>query len=142
MILFWDPRVAEWVGQRIEGGQRGFGRCRALGVLIDDRMAAGVVFHDWNPERGTIEISAAADDRRWLGRKVIRAAFGYAFDVARMAVTRTAERNEPVRKMWRAFGASEYVLADAWSPGEAMVIYTLTPAQLAASRFGGQHGKV
>ena len=96
-----------------------------------------MVFHDWNPERGLIELSAAAIDPRWLTRGVVRAVFGYAFAVARMAITRTSETNKPVRRIWRALGASEYVINDLWAEGEAGVIYTLRPEQLAASRLGG-----
>lgn len=132
-----DEAVAAWVAAHIPGCERGFDAARAVGVLSGGRLVAGVVFHDWNPERGLIELSAAATDRRWLTREVVRVVFGYAFTVARMAVTRTGESNAPVRRIWRALGATEYVIAGLWGPDEAGVIFTLTPQQLAASRLGG-----
>lgn len=138
MTPFWeaDEAVSRWVAAHIPGCERGFGECRALGV-VDRRgeMAAGVVFHDWNPERGLVELSCAAVNPRWLTRQVAGVCFAYAFDVARMAVTRTSERNERVVRIWRALGASEYRIADLWAPGEAAVLFTLTPQQWRASRL-------
>lgn len=139
MTPFWgaDEQVSAWVAAHIAGCERGFDAARALGVVNrSGDLVAGVVFHDWNPERGLVEVSAASTDRRWLTRGVIRAVFGYGFAIARMVVTRTSEKNEPVRKMWRAFSASEYVIAELWAPDEAGVIYTLTPDQLKQSGFG------
>lgn len=137
----WDDAVAAWVAEHIPGCERGFDAARAMGVLDGKgRICAGVVFHDWNPERGLIEVSAAATDRRWLTRDVVRAVFGYAFAVARMVVTRTSERNSSVRRIWQALGASEHVITGLWGPDEAGVIYTLTPEQFAASRLGGHDG--
>lgn len=132
-----DEQVAAWVAAHIPGCERGFGACSAMGIVDETgKLVAGVVFHDWSPERGTIELSAASTSRRWMTRRVVSAVFEYAFTVARMAVTRTSEKNAPVRRIWRALGASEYVIPDLWAKGEAGVFFTLTPDQLGKSRFG------
>lgn len=136
MTPFWDAAVAGWVAAQIDGCERGFGPCVALGIANSaDEIVAGVVFHDWNPERGLIEMSAAATDRRWLTRRVANVAMGYAFAAARMAVARTSERNTPVRRLWAALGASEYLIPDLWGDGEAGVILTLTGPQWHKSRL-------
>lgn len=113
-----------------------------MGVVnANGEPVAGVVFHDWNPERGLIEVSCAATDRRWMTRAVVREVFRYAFDAARVVTTRTAESNRSVRRIWRALGATEYALAGLWGPDEAMMVYTLTPAQWRTSRlYGGRNG--
>lgn len=135
-----DEAVAAWVAAQI-GMSRGFLKPRSLGVFdARGQIAAGVVFHDWNPEQSLIELSAAATDRRWLTRSVAQAAFGYAFGIARMAVTRTRETNRPVRRIWRALGASEHVIPQMWADDEAMILFTLRPEQWRASRLGGNHG--
>lgn len=132
----WSGRAAEWVAAHIDGCERGFGECQALGIYDKaGTICAGVVFHDWNPERGLIEMSAAATDRRWLTRGVAAVVLGYAFRVARMAVARTSERNTPVRRLWAALGASEYLIPDLWGKGEAGVILTLTEPQWQKSRL-------
>jgi hypothetical protein len=54
--------LAAWAGERIEHiGAGGFGPCWAVGVVRNDAMAAVVVFHDFQPWHGTVQLSAAAD---------------------------------------------------------------------------------
>lgn len=75
-----DEAVAGWVAAHIPGCERGFERPRSLGVLDSaGNLVGGIVYHNWNPERGIIEMSGAATDKRWLTRSVIRAAFTYPF---------------------------------------------------------------
>lgn len=114
-----------------------------MGVIdATGNMSAGVVFHDWNPERGLIEVSCAAVDRRWMTRRVVGEVMGYGFTVARVITTRTAESNRTVRRIWRALNATEYALAGLWGPDEAMMVYTMTPAQWRTSRlYGGRNGQ-
>ena len=136
MTPFWRADVADWVAAHIDGCGRGFEACQALGVLDKSgNICAGIVFHDWSPEHGTIELSAAATDRRWLTRTVAGVAMGYAFQVARLALARTSEHNKPVRRLWRALGANEYEIPELWGPRESGVILTLTEAQWQASRL-------
>lgn len=132
-----DEHVATWVAARIDHCGRGFDTCRALGVVdAEGRPVAGVVFHDWWPERGLIELSCAATTPRWLTRNVARAVWAYAFAVARMAIGRHSERNAPARRVWTACGASEATIPDLWGPGEAAIIATLTRPAWEASRLG------
>jgi hypothetical protein len=134
----WDDAAASWVAARIPGCGRGFGACRALAVVDGEgRTVAGVVFHDWNPERGTVELSGASTDRRWMTRAVLAEIFRYVFAVARVAVARTSARNEPVRRLWRALGASEHLIPELWGPGEACAVHTLTRPQWQLSRLNG-----
>lgn len=99
------------------------------------KMAAGVVFHSWVPEYGVIEISGAAEDRRWFSGNVRKAIFDYAFTHHRMVVTKTEGTNGPVLKIWRALGATEYEIGDFVRPGEPIKVFTLTADQWRASRL-------
>lgn len=74
--------VAHFVAQLIPHvRERGFGRCKAIGVLdASGKAIAGIVYHDWNPEAGVISISAAAITPRWLTRETIRRMYDYPFD--------------------------------------------------------------
>lgn len=100
------PFVAKVAGERPD-----FGNCRTMAVLdAEGRMVAGIVFHNWSPERGVLEVSAAAVDPRWATRTVLMEAFGYAFAHAQMVVARTADENHRTRRLWKAFGAEEYIL--------------------------------
>lgn len=73
--------VAYFVAQRIPHvSGRGFGRCKAIGVLDGTGKAiAGIVYHNWNEDAGIIEISAAATTPQWLTRETMRVMYIYPF---------------------------------------------------------------
>lgn len=136
MTPFWDDRVADFVSARIPNCARGFGECRALGVHNGQGIVAGVVFHNWSPEDKVIEISSAATDPRWLTKRVMREAFGYAFDGlgCRFVIARIHEHNKRARRLWKGLGASEYVIPGLRS-GAAEAVYTLSKEQWKRSKF-------
>lgn len=75
-----DQLVARWVADRIDFVPTvDFGPCAALGVVKENRMLAGVVYHDWQPDLGTIQLSMAADSPLWARRAVIAGLLSYPF---------------------------------------------------------------
>lgn len=137
MILFWDKNLAPWAAARIERCERGFGPCQALGVAKGDELIAVVVFHNWQPEAGVVEVSAAADTPRWYSRKLIKAALGYAFDElgCQTVIARQAPDNDRARGIWLALGGTEYVIPRLRGRDEAESIITLTDDAWRSSRF-------
>lgn len=124
------------LAEMLPGADRGFENGRGVAVVDGmGRTAAGLALHDWSPEAGTIEISAAAVDPRWLTRGVASDLFGYCFAFCQAVVTRTTEDNARVRKIWRSLGADEHVLPNAAGRGRALVIFVLTDAAWAASKW-------
>lgn len=121
-LILGEP-AARFVAGRL-GYAEVWDRCRAFGVVRDGAIVGGIVFHDWNPDRGTIEFSCAGRD--WLTRRTLRAFGDYAFKVARLVVARTSERNAVVRRVWKRLGGRETLVPDLWGPGEAGAILTLT----------------
>jgi hypothetical protein len=119
--------VCDWVAQRIPGCERGFDNAQGVGFLgPDGGLQAGVVYHNWSPESGTIEISAASENRAWLTKDRLFAIFDYPPRIGcRMTVARTGESNARVRRIWRSLGANEYVIPALRSPTEAEIILTL-----------------
>lgn len=90
--------LAAWAAERIPhvaGG--GFGPCWAAGVVRGDALAAVVVYHDWQPDAGTVQVSVAAATPRWATRPVIAALLGAAF---------SGTLGAPVRKVWSAMPSS------------------------------------
>lgn len=140
MRLIWNPPgvdavVAAMIHQDT-GAEVVFERHQTAGIFTaEGRLAAGVVFSNYDPTSGVIEMSAAALDKRWLLRSIVRELFAYAFNVARMVVVRTRERNAVMRRVMNRLGASEYSIPELFRPGEALLVYTLTPDQFAASDF-------
>lgn len=98
---------------RLTGLTRDFGPCVTAAVVSENNeLVAGVVFHNWNPEAGVIEASAAAVNPKWAQRGVLKELTDYVFKRAgcQMLVARTDEGNQRVRRLWRAMGAVEYII--------------------------------
>lgn len=130
--------VAEFVAAVIPGCERGFGPCAEMGFLDDNgELIAGVVYHNWSPETGVIEISAGSVTRRWLTRDRLREIFAYPFEQigCRMIVVRTSEKNNRVRRIWRSLGGKEYTIPDLRGPDEAEIIITLDRDTWRSSKF-------
>lgn len=135
--------TAQWVATRVPGCARGWAKCRAA-LVVDQagKPAAGVVFHDWSPETGVIEVTAAADDPRWAQRGVLRELFDYAFGACgcQMVVARTG--SERVKRLWRRFGATAYEIPRLGGRDRPLVLLTLTDDAWRASPLnGGPHGQ-
>jgi|SRR5262245_14803211 len=103
-----DEVVAQFVAQLIPHcRERGFGRCKAIGVLDDDgRLLGGVVYHNWDPEAGVIEISGGATTPRWLTRETIARMYRYPFlEVGvQMIVQRTPADDERLLRQLAVYG--------------------------------------
>ena len=124
-----DKVVAEFVSRMIPGCDRDFGPCTAMGVLDNDgKLVAGLVYHNFYPENGVIEISAASISKLWMTRPVLRAIFDYPFDQlgCQLVVFRVAPADMPLRRILKAFGATEHVIPRLRGRDEAEVIVTLT----------------
>lgn len=75
-----DEEIAAWVAERAPHiGVKGFGPSVAIGVVSGTRLLAGVVYHDYQPEFGTIQLSMAADSPMWARRKTIGGLLAYPF---------------------------------------------------------------
>lgn len=110
-----DRDVAEFVARHAPIERPAFDMIgdgfRAFGVLREDgALVAGVVFSDWKPAFGTVELSGAAVDPRALASTRNLRVFGsYAFgqlDCFRVWA-RTATANVRARKWLRGIGFTE-----------------------------------
>jgi RimJ/RimL family protein N-acetyltransferase len=86
LIFGHDEKVAAWVAGLIPHVSRGFGECRAIGVASDDgrRIIAGVVYHDYQPEHRTVQISMAARSALWARPNNIYALLSVPFEQYRV----------------------------------------------------------
>src|SRR5580765_3324740 len=79
---------------------------RAIGIVNDDNeLIAGLVYFNYNPEAGTIEMSVEAlPKQRWLTRETLAVMFQYPFIHCgcQMLMTRTSIRSEHVLRMLAA----------------------------------------
>jgi len=73
-----DEIVSKWVAQRIPHVSE-FENMKTIGVMSDDDVPIGaVVYHEF---RGNdIQMSCAAESKRWLSKGVLAALFDYPFN--------------------------------------------------------------
>ncbi len=131
--------LCAFVDHQIGGSGLGFGDSAiAMGVSGEGgKLAGAVVFHNYEPRAGVIEMSAASLSRRWLTRPVLQRMFDYVFDDAKcqMAVMRVSERNTAMIRIARAYGFSEVLIPRLRGKDHAEYIFTLTDDNWRSSRF-------
>ena len=81
LILGPRDRLVNWAAARIAHmhGQTFPASATAVGVGVDGELAGVIVFSDWRPRFGTMQVSAAAVDARWMR---CRAAFDWMWNYA------------------------------------------------------------
>ena len=97
-----DAIVAKFVASLIPHCRFGFGpNVMAIGIVEGSDLIAGLVYHNYDPGAGIIEISGAAlPGRHWLTRETIKRMYRYPFHVCgcQMIVQRTPAADE--RLLW------------------------------------------
>lgn len=138
-----NPEVNEAIGRfaaRIIWGDevsRFNGAFGTAGVLKDGVLIGAFVFHSWQPENGTIELSFASTDKRWLTRRIIREVFKNCFDVfqCQLVFARTADDNTITRSLGKRYGFKETILPRFRGRDKDEVLLTLTDDDWRASKW-------
>lgn len=113
------------------------GPAQFMGWARPEGIVASIAFNNYHPQEGVIELHGYASTRDWCNKDRLRELFQYPFDQlgVRLCVARISEHNHTARRVWRALGASEFIIPELRGPGEAEAIYTLHRDQWAASKF-------
>lgn len=141
MQIFWgtseQPEVnrgiAQFVASHIKGCERGFSEpYKTMGMIIGDRLIGGVVFHDWQPEAGIIELSGASTDRRWIPRSALWPMFSYVFDqvgcqaaMMRVSATNQMENGRGLHRFLKAYGFIEHRIPRLYGRDEDGSVFVL-----------------
>lgn len=130
LIVGQEAILLPWVARRIPhvSTDRGFGPARVIGVASDPQVKelwAAVVFHDFQPERATVQLSVAASDPRWATRGTFARILAFPF--LQFGVNKVwsaiPHMNERVVKFCCATGMKrEATLAHHFGPGVHAVI--------------------
>lgn len=138
-MIVWGANVVPLVSGLLDC--RGFGECQTAAVVdAEGNFLAGVVFHNWSPETEVIEVSAAAVSPKWASRPNLQELFGYVFSIAQTCVARIHEDNERARRLWRSFGAQEFLLPRLRGRMASEAVEILTDDAWAKSRYM-RHGQ-
>lgn len=110
-LLFGDDaNVASWVASRIEHmNGTGFGECRAVGIMRDEKPIAGMVYHDYSGAHETCAISLAAESPHWATRTILKAILGIPFEQygCRKVWAISAHTNPKVIKLMKGIGFTQ-----------------------------------
>jgi len=133
-----DEIVAKFVSQMIPHARRGFAPdARAIGVLRDDRLIAGMVYHNYDAEADSIEMSGASVDPRWLTRETLKAVYDYPFlqCAVQMSYMRVPVENERLLRQLAAYGYAFVNAPRIFGRGRDGVLCFLTVEDWAANKF-------
>lgn len=129
-----NEALGGFVASRLWGDGRGFQTFGSIGIVDDGgTVVAAMIYHNWDPHAGVIEISGAADTAKWATRPVIREMFSIPFDQfgCQMVVMRVSPKNRTATgrglvRLLRAYGFKEYRIPRLGGRDEDQLIFTLT----------------
>jgi RimJ/RimL family protein N-acetyltransferase len=136
-VYAFSDEVCSFVAQGLWSGQRTVEGYGAGFATPEEGLVAGIVYHNFDPDTGTIELTAYSSRRDWLNRDRLKWIFSYPFDQlgVRVCVARISEHNTRTLRIWRAFGAELTPIPDLRAEGEAEVIAVLRRDTWKNSKF-------
>lgn len=131
--------VATWVAHRIPDMlDHTFGPHWATGVISDDKMIAGCVYHNYYPKYRCVDISFAAESPKWMTRNIVHdllAGAFYGMDVNRISMVTTTDATR-TRKILEGLGMTlECAEAKEYFGDKDAVLYRLLRREWEAGRW-------
>lgn len=113
----------------------------ALAVTDDGDLVAAVIYHNFMPDAGTIEISAASDTKRWMTRPVLWEMFDFPFNDlgCQAVVARTSPQDAPLQRIQKAYGFVSYTIPRLRGRDRDEVVSILTDDAWRANGFHKEH---
>mgnify|MGYP001186295903 CR=1 FL=1 len=143
MNVLWgnDPGVnralAAWCADQI-GLPRPFQEPYiTMGVFDGSKLVAVMLYNNFHPEAGVIEIHGAATSPRWLTRPVLWEMFSYPFIQmgCQNVVMRVSERDKRLARILTAYGFQHVTIPRLRGRDEGERIYWLTDDAWKANGF-------
>lgn len=90
-------------------------------------VVAGVIYHNYNPDAGTIEFSCYSQKKRWLTRKIINQILRYPFEELKLRVVfaRFSEDNAFIGDIVKRLNATLHILPELWSQDKDQIVAIL-----------------
>lgn len=133
--------IGEFVSRLIWGQPDQIEKFCSLGVFSESQLVAGVLYHNWHPAAGVIEMSAASLTKKWLTRAVLKAMFALPFEKlgCQLCVLRVSEQNKPMVRIAKAYGFQDHLIPRLRGRNEAEHILTLADDTWRANGFHKEH---
>lgn len=141
LITGHDDYVKNWLIDRIDDLYR-LDNCVTIGVVSNDKLIAGIAYHDHQPEYGMIQISFAAISPMWARQRTIRKLLQYPFIQLRchkVIVSVKAENLKAIKTFKHIGFIQEAILGHNYGKGKhAVILRMLRPDY--DRIFGGENG--
>lgn len=120
--------LERYISTRVWGYDKPMSKGTILAVIDGSALAGACLFHNYEPDAGVIEISAAADSARWLTRPVLYDMFDYAF--GQLGCQAVVARMDPDAKrtcgIFDRYGFTQYIVPRLRGRAKDEAIYLLT----------------
>lgn len=135
MIVHGDKRIDQWVASKLN--LRPWHDSYSIANVKDDYILGAAIFHNWYPEYGTVEISAASEKRSWLSKAMLKAIADYAFGnlECQCVVLRTPETNYEALSLADRLGFDRYTIPRLRGKKLNEVVCCLTDDDWRAGRY-------
>lgn len=80
LLFGFDDFIKEWTAERIPAVSGFDNGAHGIGIINDDRLLAGVVYHFHDRPHRTIQLTVASESPMWAKRPIISGFLRYAFD--------------------------------------------------------------
>lgn len=135
-----NKSVGEFVSRGIFGFPDGFEKYSTAAISLNGKLIAGIVYHNYHPKEGVIELSAFSLSKRWLTKKTIYSILNEPFVSlgCQMLIFRTSSKNDKMLKINRGLGFSEILLPRMRGKNEDEFLFTLTDDDWKSSKYYAQ----
>ena len=88
-----------------------------------DGVIAGIVYHYYNPDHGTIEMSGFTTKKHWLSRNILNKILEYPFNQLklRLVFCRFSGNNRFIANIVERLGGTVHILPDMCGEGESQM---------------------
>jgi RimJ/RimL family protein N-acetyltransferase len=125
---------------------RGFGRSQTIGVVDNDgKLIAGIVFHNYHPEAGVMEMTVAAlPGSRWVTRETLRRIHQFVFEqcACQMLMAVVPADNEALLRQPAQFGCMLVRIPRLLGRDRDAVLCLLTAEAWEATKFNKRAASV
>lgn len=123
--------LANWAAQHIDGLNEFQSPFVTLGIFDEEQPEeplGAVVYNNWHPDAGVIEMHASSSSKRWLSKASLKQMFQYPFNQlgCQMVVLRVGEENTGLHSILNRYGFKPHFIPRLRGRDKGEYIFTLT----------------
>lgn len=106
-------------------------------MIEDETLIAGMIYHNFEPDAGVVEISGAGTSKRWLTKETLRVLFQIPFKDwgCQAVVMRVSDHDEALHSILTRYGFERYKIPRLRGRDESENVFVLTDEAWASNKF-------